>query len=442
MNIIKKDNFNNEKYLRDILIYRLNQVLILVSLSGLLSLNALQIKANYKNIKKANIEFELADINDISISDIKQKIFNSSKLTNEEKEFLYNEELLSDILQLVNQSNYAKYCYNEKFNDINIINYDDIDFGKYQINGYYQDDMPNIVNIKSYEELDESTSDIVAHEFIHLCQIDYEYNVLTEAGAEIISNEYFKNSSINAYNYVVNEVKKLMEIIGPEPILYYNFTGDFKMVEDKVRPYFKDEEYQEFLRCLSINYYDVDEYNEKIIALDNIIAILYQNVYHKSIKDDFIINLIERNDGNLCRYYFNSRLINDENSYYIDNSFFQIERYSLDSAILNNIIKAKYNNSIRVSYDVALDLKDSGENIVTHLLDDGSIEYFLYQEKELTYEEYLKYKENDEEKIELIYSNPDYFDGKKVVHYKPVKRPLPTIYERKNQEYTKKRIHS
>ena len=57
--------------------------------------------------------------------------------------------------------------------------------------------------------------------------------------AEILSYEYFDNADTNSYQNEVYLIRKLMEIIGPIPLLKYNFLNDFYEIEKEVKKYLK-----------------------------------------------------------------------------------------------------------------------------------------------------------------------------------------------------------
>ncbi|MBR1376863.1 MAG: hypothetical protein IJ565_03515 [Bacilli bacterium] len=258
------------------------------------------------------IEYE-----DIDVDDLKEKIYSSSKLTDEEKEYLYNEEFFEDILEEVNSSNYMKYSYHNKFDNITIKSFsNDEIFSRQNTLGYYNLLLPNKLYILDYDSIDEDNTDVIAHEFIHLCQDSCEYNMLKEATAEIVSYEYYPQTKMESYGMEVKSVKKIMEIIGSEPIWNYIFTGDFSMIEERVKPYLTDEEYKEFLDDLSFDPDNAEQRLNHKKSLDRLCEILYQNIYGKSIYEDKIINLIMSSDESLQRYYFNERYIND--TYYYD----------------------------------------------------------------------------------------------------------------------------
>lgn len=281
-----------------------------------------------------------SQIDNYELVDIKKMIYLSPNLTEEEKNYLYNEYFLTDILTIINDSCYEKYKMAECFYNIDIIGYNDEAHANQA--GYYCLDTPSNLYIKNYTELNEANKSTIAHEFVHLCQDIGSYNLITEASAEIITKEYFESNHRYVYSTQVKLLKKLMEIIGSEPIWYYIFTGDFIEIEKRVSPYLTTEEYQKFLNDLSFEFDNYKVNKPKFEELDEILNNLYYRIYNKDIKDDEIISLIELENQNkeLVRYYFNQNKINEENSYYLDYDLGPYETLSYEEAIDRGVISA------------------------------------------------------------------------------------------------------
>ena len=207
--------FIKEKISKRFKISRIKELFVICTLSSLLGISISHLTVTPTNIQKL---YEILDIEDISINDIENKI-GASSLTEEEKKFIYNEDFLLDILPLKNESNYLKYICNKSFNNLNIKSYGPED-DKYEGTlGYYNYNDLGTIHLRDYEELTYAQKDTYSHEFIHMCQVCQSsgYNLIIEACAEIISEEYY-NSPANSYSRPVKLVKKMMEIIGSEPI--------------------------------------------------------------------------------------------------------------------------------------------------------------------------------------------------------------------------------
>ena len=272
--------------------------------------------------------------NDITIEDVKSLIYGSKELKQEEKELLYNEDLISDVLKTINTSNLLKYDLISSLKNINIESYFDESF-----QGYYDPSTPNVLFIRNYDELTPNTKDTISHEEIHLFQYHFcDYELLKEATAEIISDEYFNDSNIDTYDEQVVITKKLMEIIGPDPIWNYCFTGDFSQIENNVKPYLDDKLYAEFIICLNYDYNENDNNLAKFDKLNSILNVLYNNKYNHDIKNDEVISLLSNEQINLKRYYFNKNYINKESSYYEEDNNVNSIVMTVNQAIFNEFI--------------------------------------------------------------------------------------------------------
>lgn len=251
---------------------------------------------------------------DYITSDLTKMIYRSEHLSDEDQLFLANEDFFNDILPYVNSSNFNKFLYSYRLDNIDIRLYDNTNRNSA---GYYSSSDANVLYISEIGAITRY-SDILSHEFIHMCQGYCYYNVITEACAEIFSNEYFDDSPENSYASEVYLIKKMMEIIGTEPILEYNFGDSFKGIEDAVKPYLTDLEYETFLYDLSRPNIDSPQYDqvvadEKHASLDYLLDLIYERKYGTSIKNDPVIPYLD--DPYLTRYYFNKKKIAKEGSY-------------------------------------------------------------------------------------------------------------------------------
>ena len=268
-------------------------------------------------LKDKNPELKLKNIRitQLTVDDIKEKIKSSTDLEDDEKEYLCNDEYFKDILPYINKNLVSRTYLNNNLDNIRIKSYGEEDV-QYEIsNGYYTNIDPQTLYIRDYDGL-KKKKDTVSHELIHLCQVSTVRNVIKEACAEIISYEYFDDTQMNAYSKEVMLVKTLMEIIGPEPVWYYNFTGDFSKIENEVKPYLSDEDYNIFMKLVEYEE-DESEKNKLYMELSAVMEKLYKNKYDEEICKNEIIDAI-RHNKQVCRYYFNEDHINEEESYYMN----------------------------------------------------------------------------------------------------------------------------
>ena len=253
-------------------------------------------------------------LKDLTKEEIVEEINKSNNLTEEEKEYLCNEDFLEDILPYINKNVLTRYYFDDHIHDINIESYDEEHSWHKNSIGYYTLTTPRTLHIKDYECIDDYNKDTISHEYVHLCQMPVNREILIEACAEIISSEYFEDTFEDTYTTEVILVRELMEIIGPEPIWYYNFTNDFSMIEESVKPYLTVMEYNDFLKFRTYSN-DSREHNDECIILQAVLEKLYKNKYGDDLQNNEIINGI-KNRKNFSRYYFNDRKKDLLSSYY------------------------------------------------------------------------------------------------------------------------------
>ena len=259
---------------------------------------------------------------EVTLDMVKDNIYSSNKITAEEIDYLYNEQFFKDILPYVNMGKYYKYEFDGRVDDIKIDVYGDLDFIGRKISGYYSHYFRyhNLhINNKYY---DEYKNDILAHEFVHMCQAPMKYNVICEACAEIMASEYFDRGPEWSYKTEIYLVKKLMEIIGTEPIMEYNFSGSFVSIENELKKYLTDEEVNKLKSVLKMRtrndlLYNKEVENKNRGICNEMLDLLYERKFGgRSCDDPAIAHLT---DPTLVRYYFNTSKKNQENSYYEEN---------------------------------------------------------------------------------------------------------------------------
>ena len=385
---------------------------------------------------------------DITIDDLEEKIINSSNLSNAEKDYLNNERFFEDILPFINKS-----LLNRSYLDSRISNMEIKSFGNYNYwyniaNGYYDKlDNPSSLFVKDYEYMNMYNQDTIAHEFVHLCQMVPKREIINEACAEIISSEYYDNCSLNSYTNQVKLVQILMEIIGPESVWEYNFTGDFSGIEAKVRPYLDEKNYRNFLK--------IRDYNSKTINKDcsdilGALEKLYENKYGNKMSQDKIIAII--NNGYIkSRYYFNSDYIKQEKSYYYIKELQVTPTYE---AYKKGDIRFYMKLDDIISYDKAIDIlktmEDSNSGIFAFIYGykDGKLEALSYADllnhkdnykffkvignKTVSYETFCRHNMDLDEKSRYQYMCTCGYAksieiGGNAYYYKTVKKSLPPV---------------
>lgn len=355
---------------------------IIICSSFILSLMASYNIVNNYEFEIVNCIYNFEKYSDITLEDIKNNIYSSNNLDITEKEYLYNEDYFNLVLSYVNDSNYSIYTYNNRLNDFEINSFSN--YESERLLGYY-DINENTINIKDYDYLNEDNCDSVAHEFVHLTQVEnIKYPIIVESTAEILSSEFYNNTKINAYKNQVVFTKILMEIIGTKPILEYIYTGNDKLLTESIKPYLFDEEYETFISYLK---QDLDEknlefnYTQKLI---DILSVIYQRKFNDDINNNEIINLIKNNDQSLVRYYFNKKFINQENSYYIDYINLKEQDIDIQTAKKYNIVE---NVLIKNTTEGLKYIKISEEEYNNLKIDEtNKFAYLLNQDYKYTYD--------------------------------------------------------
>ena len=309
-------------------------------------------------------EIELpVNIEDITIEEVIDGIYNKSpELSQEEKDLLFNKDFFEDLLSYVNSSNASKILFRERFNNIIIKVDDNIRDG---VAGRYNPSNPNVIWVcREALEDPEWYFDIIVHELIHMAQnCDYYYNVITEACAEILSSEYYGYKE-STYSEEVYLVKKLMEIIGVEPIIEYLYTGSFNGISEGLRLYLNDVEYNSVLETLhQTNNYDA---NHSVLAnhisheiCDLYLDFAFKRKYGVWPNEDLVMRHLK--DKDLVRYYFNARKNKKEGSY----TYQAMDSHMrLEDAMKNEVLS------------------------ITTVDDDGKT-------KELTYEDFVSYRHHN-----------------------------------------------
>ena len=249
------------------------------------------------NIQYAQIKTDYYE--DITLDKIKEYIDCSEFISSEEKETIYNEEYLSFALDYYN-TDMITFTLNDRFKNIEVQSYPEEVYPGFA--GFYcYDNKLHILNTISPDE--DYYYEVLAHEFIHLTQATTYYNYFTEAIDSIINVEFFDAQSI-AYPNLTVRTKELMEIIGVEPLLKFNYTGDITPIKEEMSKYLTMEECDNFFNIIATYDYENDEeIHEKI---DPILEKLYYNKYHYGMNYNSYINEIKTNPYTINnRIYFN-----------------------------------------------------------------------------------------------------------------------------------------
>ena len=291
---------------------------------------------------KYNVDIDDITNRDITVDDVRYKIYSSPNLSLEEKDYLFNEDYFTDILPYINSNPEFKLEFMERITDLDIrsINdplvselVDELNTNETITTGLYNSKVfKNIIFVDDYDDIKHST---VAHEFVHLCQVDNKYCLFTETTANMYASEYY-NQFIPDSNAYVDEtlfVKILYETIGTEAVKQYVFGGDFSLMSERLKSNLSDVEYQQFIYW---SQYSLSLYNEKRDdELLKILDSLHTNIYGESFANDEVIEWVIydfiNNSFYLQRPYFNQRLAGSYVIRYTDDGTeYKIEYPSID----------------------------------------------------------------------------------------------------------------
>ncbi len=352
--------FDRENYTVKARAFKLGKNLVKATAAGLVgvmiflaTLNTAYVVLNpeeskdYRNQPLGRI---VTDLKGVSTDEAIRMIMASKNLSDKDKMFLANRDLFDDLLPYINQSSEAKYLLYKKLDNLTVKTYDNTNMNN---NGFYSIGDLNALYIAE-SSVEDYYEDVISHEFIHLLQKNYYYNVITEACAEILSSEYFDEAMPYSYHEEVKEVKKLMEIIGPEPILKYICADDFAAIEREVIPYFSAEELNEFRDALhkkdvSNPEYNDDEIHIQMLKLDHLLCELFERKFGYPASEDHVMAGL--NTDTVGRCYFNSKKQTGQFNYTIHPVDLNI---SLEEACNFNIVNMyqEYgNNRVLVSYE-------------------------------------------------------------------------------------------
>ncbi len=387
----RKDLTNKEKR------FKIRKRIIHCTLVGLLyatmafSYSSFVLFSRYPELEKGNNFFASIDLffgtRDITADDLINSIYSSPNISDEDQQFLAKRDLFEDILPYVNTSNFSKQIYGVRFNnDLEIKTYDNTGM---KSSGYFSySDTSSLYIAEKY--LATHYDDIISHEFIHMLQVYCNYNVISEACAEIVSSEYYDNSPATAYSEEVYLIKKLMEIIGPDPVAQYTYTNDFSGIKNEIKPYLTENEYQIFLadiRRPNIDSpdYDEQEVKEKHESLNYLLDQIYERKFNKPSEKDIAIPHLK--DPSLVRYYFNQRKKAKEGSHFLI-PLGSKQTMTLEDAIAEKIVYMyqtdDFGNTISVSYfDYLYNTYDTNRPLEFGYLIDKPVEINLGEDGKL-----------------------------------------------------------
>lgn len=262
-----------------------------------------------------NLKFDLAE--KMTNETIAEFIAENDNLSQDEKEYFFNEAFINDVL-FYSQDTNMDYYLNLRLDGITFSYYDPDPEDPKSINSktygqYYAYKYPNILFIRNGLDNDISTK---VHEYIHMFQsplVKSKYYYIDESSVPIIEEEYFHEIDGDAYYMGSRNLKILMEIVGPEVIWKLIFADDDTDLQKILDQYLTKEDKERFMYIINLPpTYDI---REEHLELTDLLEKLYMNMYGKYMFfDPIIANLYWRSLSN--RYYFNKELIDNSECYY------------------------------------------------------------------------------------------------------------------------------
>lgn len=291
---------------------------------------------NFEYVNDVNIENDVKKSNvDINIDEIKDYIYSSEYLSDDEKNMLYNEDFMLDFLAIADRS--RNYDIRNKLDNIKVNVYDDQDDPR---SGYYDRLKKNeiYINSKGFSDYN-GYLDILTHEFIHLMQSNNEYRYISEACAEILKNEYY-GFEITSYPGAVKNVKLLIELIGPEPILECNFTNNTTKLKKIINQNLSSKDANRLLTLFKTTGQELFD-SENADKINNEINELLKNMY-KNIDNPNKVSESLFWNGTDGRVYFNQSNYGYDQDLLIPNDKIFINQFSIDDVDYSNIAKYTY----------------------------------------------------------------------------------------------------
>ena len=324
--LTKKSKINNNSKSYQIIVGGVVFSLV-CSIAGVASITIKDVK--YKKETK----YALIDEEPITVDEMVDLVCESPYLSIDERELLCNDVYFAFLLDN-SKGKPRSFHLRNALNNINIKPFKREEFEGAL--GYY-----NPVSINSIRVLDvayknkSQYNDVVTHEYIHLTQDQNSYYYIIEASAEIMEYEFF-DQPCDGYGDIVRRTKVLMEIVGPQPIIDCNFSGDTKTFEDSIGQYLSEPDKKKMLKLLSTpatQLYKSKEFTNSVNSgIDELLAKMYKNKTGKDIKDDQMIQYIYSFNP-VRRIYFNPNKIE-----YNEKCILPSKRENIDELEMSDIV--------------------------------------------------------------------------------------------------------
>ena len=329
-------------------------------------------------------------------------------ITPEAKEYLSNDVFLQDVLDIADDS--RDYILRKKLEDITI-KYDKDACEEREACGFYNVINPNLITLE--EDTEEIINNSLAHEFVHLMQDNNIYLYIREASAEMMAYEYY-DSIATSYEEQRNNLRILMELIGPKTIMELNFKGDVDSFEKTIYNSLDEEKADKLLELFTASPAH-DENIEKI--------------------DEEVYDLLDEMSYNLT-----GMRLNDVDNYTLKTSKIRQVYFNQHSKHLYE--ESEFRTNTTYIKDLTIDDVDPSKiaNISTHTVNSSNKEeyekYGSDSENDIYVEKNYYFNEND---IKMDYlNNLVYQDDNEYTLSEAEEKGLINIqYVRKNKVETK-----
>lgn len=280
---------------------------------------------------------EMYDYEPINYEDAINYI-NSSDISNEVKSVITNEDFLKLVFSYYKNTP-LEYTARIKLDGINIKSFQENPKDP-DTNGYYTSTDPNTLYIKEGQKKDYEDRNTI-HEFIHLLQAEGSpYYYLNEAVAELMTSELL-DSSPSTYFGAVDNLKLLINIIGPEPIYELSFGGDDTSLNNILKEYLSNKDIITLKYYLQKSGLELNQDNNINVEIQNILHKLYKNMYGSDINDDKnIISILTDEKVSLEKNIY----VNDKRYFLLPNKMKEKESITIVSPNMNVLAKNGYLN--------------------------------------------------------------------------------------------------
>ena len=317
---------------------------------------------------------------ELSVDDLCNLINESENLNDLEKDYLINEKLFDEVINYVNNGNNGFVLKKHIKNmDITPITEEEIEVDSDILGFYHEFYSPNVLHVKDYNEDDFSNIEyVISHELIHMIE-GCPYYYIREGFTSIVNSEYYMSDS--SYSSVRTRLKVLMEIVGPEVIWNLVFSRDKSELDSILDNYLSEEDSKE-LKQLFNTYIsdckDIDSVNERI---DELLSVLYYNVYDKPIESDKVIYALYNSDKcKIRRNYFNIYREKDTIKYCLNLETAERLGYFKDGVIFNDdiwVVEDSYEKFKKHFSDYSCIDKSLGSNYFYRVIDDNNYEFTI-----------------------------------------------------------------